>query len=276
MDVTAGATFFVAGALPPRAARFDALPMAADAEALKQAMRREMAQHRDVALLAILAGVVSGFVRGLPPFVWRHKQEARAFAMDPAEGFEDGEWDEEEEAQFRAAIELNRQLKMKAAQQEEVDRQAAEALPYDDDDDYEPATQRASVQKPFNPRASKQLMQQRLQQQRIDRENAVLVRHMNDINRGSKKSGFSHNARFETHDHVAASAITRKRQSNKIIRENRAMAQRLEAVGDSGGIRSSGYGRSRRQEPRGPLAKRNLEIARRGRAPRLQQPEMNF
>ena len=77
--------------------------------------------------------------------------------MDPAEGFEDGEWDEEEEAQVRAAIELNRQLKMKAAQQEEVDRQAAEAaaaaeaLPYDDDDDYEPATQRASVQKPFNP-----------------------------------------------------------------------------------------------------------------------------
>ena len=244
-----------------------------------------MAQHQggcDVALLAILAGDVSCFVRGLPPFVWRHGQEARAVAMDPAEGFEDGEWDEEEEAQFRAAIELNRQLKMKAAQQEEVDRQAAEAaaaaeaLPYDDDDDYEPATQRASVQKPFNPRASKQLMQQRLQQQRIDRENAVLVRHMNDINRGNKKSGFSHNARFETHDHVAASAITRKRQSNKIIRENRAMAQRLEAVGDSGGIRSSGYGRSRRQEPRGPLAKRNLEIARRGRAPRLQQPEMNF
>jgi hypothetical protein len=39
VDVTAGATFFVAGALPPRAARFDALPMAADAEALTQAMR---------------------------------------------------------------------------------------------------------------------------------------------------------------------------------------------------------------------------------------------
>ena len=74
---------------------------------------------------------------------------------------------------------------------------------------------------------------------------------------------------------VAASAITRKRQSNKIIRENRQMAMRLEAVGDSGGIRSSGYGR-RVQEPRGPLAKRNLEISRQRRAPRLQQPEMNF
>ena len=248
--------------------------------------------------------------------------------MDPTEGYEDEDWDEEEEAQFRQAIELNRQLKMKAAEQELLDRQQAEAEMYEEE---EPVRERASLSKPFNPRASKQIMQQRITQQKIDRENAHLVRHMNDINRGSKQGGgFSHNTRFQTHEHargprpgirappsvrpwrprrprrprrrraasiaarasererepaarptasrarqVAASAITRKRQSNKIIRENRQMAMRLEAVGDSGGIRSSGYGR-RVQEPRGPLAKRNLEISRQRRAPRLQQPEMNF
>ena len=59
---------------------------------------------REAFEVALFTGVVSGFVRGLPPFVWRHKQEARATAMDPEEGFEDGEWDEEEEAQFRAAF----------------------------------------------------------------------------------------------------------------------------------------------------------------------------
>ena len=73
---------------------------------------------------------------------------------------------------------------------------------------------------------------------------------------------------------VAPSAILRRRNETKISRENRLIASRLEQVGD-GLVRSSGYYKV--NKPRGPLAKRNVLIAKsRANCPTLQQPEMNF
>ena len=72
---------------------------------------------------------------------------------------------------------------------------------------------------------------------------------------------------------VAPSAITRRKREAKISMENRHIASRLEH-GGGGAVRSSGYGRS---QAKGPLAKRNMLLARTTRkAPALRQPDMSF
>ena len=97
------------------------------------------------------------------------------------------------------------------------------------------------------------------------------VRKMQEL---GKPRGFSHNAVMDI-CHVPASAIQRRRVGTQISHENRKIANRLERVGLTGGIKSSGYAQAR-PEIKGPLAKRNMEITRRGRPARIEQPEMSF
>ena len=107
---------------------------------------------------------------------------------------------------------------------------------------------------------------------RIERDNAMLVRHMTDIQtarRPAPRPTFCGG-------HKAASAIRRKETSRKILRENHKIAAKLEKISDGVARRSSGYTRTKPLHE-GPLQKRNREMALARRArPVLQQPDMTF
>ena len=88
--------------------------------------------------------------------------------------------------------------------------------------------------------ASRRLGNRDPEKARIERDNAMLVRHMTDIQTARRPA-----PRPFLGGHKAASAIRRKETSRKILRENHKIAARLEAIGDTGGVRSSGYAKTR-------------------------------
>ena len=107
---------------------------------------------------------------------------------------------------------------------------------------------------------------------RIERDNAMLVRHMTDIQTARRPAPRP----MYQGGHKAASAIRRKETSRKILRENHKIAAKLEKISDGVARRSSGYNRTKPLHE-GPLQKRNREMALARRArPVLQQPDMTF
>ena len=107
---------------------------------------------------------------------------------------------------------------------------------------------------------------------RIERDNAMLVRHMTDIQTARRPAPRP----MYQGGHKAASAIRRKETSRKILRENHKIAAKLEKISDGVARRSSGYTRTKPLHE-GPLQKRNREMALARRArPVLQQPDMTF
>ena len=111
--------------------------------------------------------------------------------------------------------------------------------------------------------------------------------HKSGVNR--KGGGFSFNEHYfegATSRHVSSNSINRRKNGDKISRENEALARRLDAArastpaarahggGGGGGIRGSGY--TTRGGGVGPLARKNELAARAQKPPRLEQPEMQF
>lgn len=117
------------------------------------------------------------------------------------------------------------------------------------------------------------LLLREYEQQRLKELERTRVERDSAMTHGTREKFSSMNGRHAAH--LPASAILRRRQDTKIVRENKKIALRLDRVGE-GGVRSSGYGR-RAALPIGPLAKKNLQmIAQQRRQRRLQQPEMSF
>lgn len=188
----------------------------------------------------------------------------------PADAGEvDGPEDLEEIEQLQQALELNARLKKRQDGADALARERAvaeaEAQRFRDEslvDFRGPRPTQKSRRPPLSKDPAKQ---------KIARENAMLVRHMGEIQTERRPL-----QRPFLGGHRAASAIRRKETSRKILRENRHIATRLEKVADGVARRSSGYTRVKPLHE-GPLQKRNREMALTRRArPVLQQPDMAF
>ena len=188
----------------------------------------------------------------------------------PADAGEvDGPEDLEEIEQLQQALQLNARLKKRHDGAEALARERAMA---------EAEAQRFRDESLMDFRGSRPTQKSRRpplskdpDKQKIARENAMLVRHMGEIQTERRPL-----QRPFLGGHRAASAIRRKETSRKILRENRHIATRLEKVADGVARRSSGYTQVKPLHE-GPLQKRNREMALTRRArPVLQQPDMAF
>ena len=90
--------------------------------------------------------------------------------------------------------------------------------------------------------ASRRLGNRDPEKARIERDNAMLVRHMTDIQTARRPAPRP----MYQGGHKAASAIRRKETSRKILRENHKIAAKLEKISDGVARRSSGYNRTGR------------------------------
>ena len=197
----------------------------------------------------------------------------------PADGLqkEDGpptQEDMDEIDQLQQALALNARLKRRQEEAEALARERAiaeaEAQRFREESLFDFRGPRKAI--PRKRRGSGRRASSDPEKARIERDNAMLVRHMTDIQtarRPAPRPTFCGG-------HKAASAIRRKETSRKILRENHKIAAKLEKISDGVARRSSGYTRTKPLHE-GPLQKRNREMALARRArPVLQQPDMTF
>ena len=197
----------------------------------------------------------------------------------PADGLqkEDGPptaEDLDEIDQLQQALALNARLKRRQEEAEALARERAiaeaEAQRFREESLFDFRGPRKAI--PRKRRGSGRRASSDPEKARIERDNAMLVRHMTDIQtarRPAPRPTFCGG-------HKAASAIRRKETSRKILRENHKIAAKLEKISDGVARRSSGYTRTKPLHE-GPLQKRNREMALARRArPVLQQPDMTF
>ena len=176
--------------------------------------------------------------------------------------------------QLQQALALNARLKRRQEEAEALARERAiaeaEAQRFREESLFDFRGPRKAI--PRKRRGSGRRASSDPEKARIERDNAMLVRHMTDIQtarRPAPRPTFCGG-------HRAASAIRRKETSRKILRENHKIAAKLEKISDGIARRSSGYTRTKPLHE-GPLQKRNREMALARRArPVLQQPDMTF
>ena len=175
--------------------------------------------------------------------------------------------------QLQQALALNARLKRRQEEAEALARERAiaeaEAQRFREESLFDFRGPRKAI--PRKRRGSGRRASSDPEKARIERDNAMLVRHMTDIQTARRPA-----PRPFLGGHKAASAIRRKETSRKILRENHKIAAKLEKISDGVARRSSGYNRTKPLHE-GPLQKRNREMALARRArPVLQQPDMTF
>ncbi|CAH0375259.1 unnamed protein product [Pelagomonas calceolata] len=177
--------------------------------------------------------------------------------------------------QLQQALALNARLKRRQEEAEALARERAiaeaEAQRFREESLMDFQGPRKAIPRKRRGSASRRLGNRDPEKARIERDNAMLVRHMTDIQTSRRPA-----PRPFLGGHKAASAIRRKETSRKILRENHKIAAKLEKISDGVARRSSGYNRTKPLHE-GPLQKRNREMALARRArPVLQQPDMTF
>ena len=218
------------------------------------------------------------------------------------EGYDDDE--ELDEGEMMKALELNRQLKemmmrqMQEEQEEPTAKQRVRPRPKPHgaarrgDEPITSVAPSLPVGPSRRPKNNYTLTDDEMG--RISRANNHLLQRMVDIHKSGvnrKGGGFSFNENYfdgGSTRHVSSNSINRRKNGDKISRENEQLARRLNAVrssvpahgatmrggGGGGGIRSSGY--TTRGGGVGPLARKNELAARAPKPTRLEQPEMQF
>ena len=176
--------------------------------------------------------------------------------------------------QLQQALALNARLKRRQEEAEALARERAiaeaEAQRFREESLFDFRGPRKAI--PRKRRGSGRRASSDPEKARIERDNAMLVRHMTDIQTARRPAPRP----LYQGGHKAASAIRRKETSRKILRENHKIAAKLEKISDGVARRSSGYTRTKPLHE-GPLQKRNREMALARRArPVLQQPDMTF
>ena len=178
--------------------------------------------------------------------------------------------------QLQQALALNARLKRRQEEAEALARERAiaeaEAQRFREESLMDFQGPRKAIPRKRRGSASRRLGNRDPEKARIERDNAMLVRHMTDIQTARRPAP---RPQYQG-GHKAASAIRRKETSRKILRENHKIAAKLEKISDGVARRSSGYNRTKPLHE-GPLQKRNREMALARRArPVLQQPDMTF
>ena len=178
--------------------------------------------------------------------------------------------------QLQQALALNARLKRRQEEAEALARERAiaeaEAQRFREESLMDFQGPRKAIPRKRRGSASRRLGNRDPEKARIERDNAMLVRHMTDIQTARRPAPRP----MYQGGHKAASAIRRKETSRKILRENHKIAAKLEKISDGVARRSSGYNRTKPLHE-GPLQKRNREMALARRArPVLQQPDMTF